>query len=62
MCSFIQCHYKKEGMLDEHMEHESPIENRDKNKYLEEKNDEAGESIGENVVEGVSIYYLLETY
>ncbi|KAK3227795.1 hypothetical protein Dsin_007657 [Dipteronia sinensis] len=45
----------KEGKLDEHLEHESQIENGDNKKFLEEKNDETGESIGENVVEGVSV-------
>ncbi|KAK3227537.1 hypothetical protein Dsin_007399 [Dipteronia sinensis] len=46
----------KEGMLDEHLEHESQIENGDKKKCLQEKNDETGESIGENVVEGVYVF------
>ncbi|KAK3227826.1 hypothetical protein Dsin_007688 [Dipteronia sinensis] len=46
----------KEGMLDEHLEHESQIENGDKKKCLKEKNDETCESIGENVVEGVYVF------
>ncbi|KAK1562112.1 hypothetical protein Q3G72_006435 [Acer saccharum] len=43
----------KEGILDEHLEHKSQIENGDKKKCLEEKHDETGESIVENGVEGV---------
>ncbi|KAK3227798.1 hypothetical protein Dsin_007660 [Dipteronia sinensis] len=46
-----------EGMLDEHLEQKSQIEDGVKKKCLEEKNDEKGESIGENAVEGVSVIY-----
>ncbi|KAI9154108.1 hypothetical protein LWI28_020976 [Acer negundo] len=47
----------KVGILDEHLEHKSQIENGDKKKCLEEKNDETDESIGENGVEGISVIY-----
>ncbi|KAK4833409.1 hypothetical protein QYF36_004361 [Acer negundo] len=47
----------KVGILDEHLEHKSQIENGDKKKCLEEKKDETDESIGENGVEGISVIY-----
>ncbi|KAK3227796.1 hypothetical protein Dsin_007658 [Dipteronia sinensis] len=47
----------KEGIHDEHLEHKSQIENGDKKKSLEEKNDETDESIGKNGAEGVFDIY-----